>query len=133
MVPEGDRPRTDRRRDPRYPARLRVEGASPDGRLETRGILRDLSAGGCLLHLDRHIPPGTAIKVRCDISGIRLAICGTVVWSEAAAGGVLHGVVVTGFASEQDALFHRLYVGRLARLGRGDELPLAPRRLPGTG
>ena len=133
MVPEGDRPRPDRRRDPRYPARLRVEGVSPDGRLETRGILRNLSLGGCLLHLDRHIPPGTTIEVRCDISGIRLAICGTVVWSEAAAGGVLHGVVVTGFASEQDALFHRLYAGRLARLGRGDELPPAPRRFPGTG
>ena len=115
MALEGDRPGTDRRRDLRYFARLRVEGVSPDGRLETRGILRDLSAGGCVLHLDRHIPRGTAIEVRCDISGIGLAIRGTVVWSEAAAGGVLHGVVVTGFASEADALFHRLYVERLAR------------------
>jgi hypothetical protein len=115
MAPEGDRPGTDRRRDLRYPTRLRIEGVSPDGRLETRGILRDLSAGGCALHLDRHIPPGTAIEVRFDISGIGLAILATVVWSEAAAGGVLHGVVVTAFASEADALFHQLYLGRLAR------------------
>jgi hypothetical protein len=91
-----------------------VEGASLDGRLEAQGVLRDLSAGGCGLHLDRHIPPGTKIEVRCDISGLGLKIRGQVVWTEAAAGGVLHGVVLTGFASEEDALFHGLYLKRLA-------------------
>lgn len=85
--------------------------------MEIQGILRDLSAGGCALHADSRIPPGTLIEARCDIIGIGLRICGEVVWAEATAGGFLHGVVFTGFASEEDALFHRLYVERLARRG----------------
>ena len=118
MTRTGDSPGPDRRREARYPTRHRVEGVSLDGRLETGGVLRDLSSGGCALHLDRHIPPGTQIEVLCDINGLGLRLRGEVVWSEAAAGGVLHGVVVTGFASEQDALIHRLYVARLARHAR---------------
>ena len=108
----------DRRREPRYPTRHRVEGTSQDGRLETRGILRDLSAGGCALHLDRHIPRGTKIEAVCDIGGLGLRLRGEVVWTEAAAGGVLHGVACTGGVSEADALFHDLYIKRLARQTR---------------
>jgi len=118
MARTGDSPGPNRQREPRYPTRHRVEGASLDGRLETQGVLRDLSAGGCALHLDRHIPPGTKIEAVCDISGLGLKIRGEVVWAEAAAEGVLHGVVLTGFASEEDALFHGLYVKRLARQPR---------------
>jgi predicted ThiF/HesA family dinucleotide-utilizing enzyme len=64
------------------------------------------------------MPPGTQIEVLCDIIGLGLRLRGEVVWSEVAAGGVLHGVVVNGFASEQDALIHRLHVARLARHAR---------------
>jgi len=105
----------ERRRLPRYSTRHRVEGESLDPRIEFRGILCDLSAEGCELHVDTRIPPGTAIEARCDIRGLGLRIRGEVRWAEAATGGTVHGVVLTGFASEEDALFHRQYVGRLGR------------------
>lgn len=65
---------------------------------------------GCQSNLDTRAPPGTAIEARCDISGVGLGIRGEVVWAESTAGGVLHGVAVTGHASPEDALFYRLYV-----------------------
>jgi hypothetical protein len=40
---------------------------------------------------------------------------GRVVWSQAALGGVLHGVALTGYHSDQDAIFHRLLLGLHAR------------------
>ncbi|MBI4573178.1 MAG: PilZ domain-containing protein [candidate division NC10 bacterium] len=82
---------------PRYSTRHRVEGVSLDPRIEFRGILCDLSAEGCGLHLDTRIPPGTAIEARCDIGGVGLRIRGEVRWAEAATGGTFHGVVLTGF------------------------------------
>lgn len=103
------------RRLPRYATRHPVEGASLDGRVQFRGTLRELSAEGCQLQLDWEVPPGTSIQARCDISGIALRFRGETVWAKATSHGVFHGVQVTGFASEADALFHRLYVGRLAR------------------
>jgi len=105
----------DRRREPRYPTRHRVEGESLDRRIGVRGILRDLSVGGCCLNLDRRIPLRTPIEIRCDISGLGLRIRGKVVWVEETGTGVFHGITLTGYVSEEDALFHRLYVGRLAR------------------
>ena len=110
-----DRPEPSRRGSPRYPTRYPVDGASLDPPAEFRGILCDLSVNGCQLHLDRRIPPGTAIEARCNIEGLGLRIRGEVVWGEAVTGGFLHGVVITGPASEEDALFHRLYIERRAR------------------
>jgi hypothetical protein len=86
-----------------------------DGRLSLEGDLRDLSVGGCCLHLNRRIPLGAPVEIRCDISGIGVRIRGEVVWAEETATGAFHGVALTGFESEEDALFHRLYVQRLAR------------------
>jgi len=34
-------------------------------------------------------------------------------------GGVFHGIAMAGHESEEDALFHRLYVGRLGRRVEG--------------
>ncbi len=104
----------ERRRSPRYSTDHAIEGASRDQQIDFRGTLCDLSAEGCRLHLDTHVPPGTPIQVRCDISGICLQICGEIVWTRPAAGGILHGVLVTGFPSEEDAEFQGLYVRRLA-------------------
>lgn len=115
MARTVERSGQERRSVPRYPTRHRVEGVAVDPQIGFRGILCDLSAGGCNLHLDTRMPPGTVIEARCDISGIGLRIRGKVVWAEAAIGGVLHGVLLTGPTSEGDALFHRLYVSRLAR------------------
>ncbi len=112
MTSPGD---LERRVAPRYPTRHQVDGASLDHRLRFRGILHNLSATGCGLHLDRPLPLETPIEFRCNISGIGLAVRGRTVWTAAALGGILHGVAVTGYVSEEDALFHRLYLGHLAR------------------
>ncbi|MBI4537753.1 MAG: PilZ domain-containing protein [candidate division NC10 bacterium] len=105
----------DRRRSPRFAIRHPVEGTSQDGRIGFRGILHSLSATGCGLHLDRPLSVGAPIEFRCNVNGIGLAIRGRTVWTTAALGGILHGVDVTGFASDQDALFHRLYLNLLSR------------------
>jgi len=106
---------SDRRRAPRYPTRHRVQGESLDGQFSIRGILDDLSAHGCALHLNTYVPPGTMIDARCDINGVGLRFRGKVVWAERTGSGALQGVALGDFPSEADALFHRLYVGRLAR------------------
>ena len=105
----------DRREVRRYPTRHRVEGTALGGRAGFRGILSDLSAGGCRLHLDTGILPGTEIEALCDIGGLGLRFLGQTVWAEPGPGGLLHGVRFTRFASEADAFFHSLYIGRLAR------------------
>lgn len=105
----------DRRRLPRYPTRHWVEGESLDPPGSIRGILCDLSADGCRLRLDVSIPPSTTIETKSNISGIGLQLHGKVVWIDQTGQGVLHGIRLTGFGSEEDALFHRLYVRRLAR------------------
>jgi hypothetical protein len=105
----------ERRRSPRFSTDHAIEGASQDQQIGFRGTLCDLSAEGCRLRLDTHIPRGTPIQVRCDISGIGLQIYGEIVWAKPTTGGTLHGVLVTGFPSEEDAQFQRLYVRRLAR------------------
>jgi hypothetical protein len=92
-----------------------VEGKALDRRLGVRGNLRDLSVGGCCLNLEQRLPPGTLIEIRCDINGIGLRIRGRVVWAEAMAAGAFHGIALTGYESEEDALFHRLYIERLGR------------------
>jgi hypothetical protein len=55
------------------------------------------------------------IDARCDINGVGLRFRGKVVWAEQTGSGALQGVALADFPSEEDALFHRLYVGRLAR------------------
>ena len=105
----------ERRQSPRYSIRHQVEGTSQDRRIGFRGILHNLSATGCGLHLDRPLPLGSSIEFRCNINGIGLAVRGSTVWATAALGGILHGVAVTGYGSDQDALFHRLYLNHLAR------------------
>ncbi len=105
----------ERRQSSRYPTRHQVEGASLDRRISFRGILHNLSATGCGLHLDRPLPVDTSIEFRCNVNGIGLAVRGRTVWTAAALGGILHGVLVTGYGSDQDALFHRLYLNHLAR------------------
>ncbi len=110
-----NQPGAERRGSPRFSTSHAIEGASLGLQpIDFRGTLRDLSAAGCLLHLDAHVPEGTTIQVRCDISGIGLQICGEIVWTKATTGGILHGVLVTGFPSEEDARFQRLYLRRLA-------------------
>lgn len=69
----------ERRQFPRYPTRHRVEAESLDGGVVFRGTLQDFSAAGCCLRLDRHLPLGTQIELRCDISGLGLRIRGRVV------------------------------------------------------
>lgn len=112
-APSAETSGPNRRRDPRFRTQHRVEGEVPEG--EIRGRLRDLSVGGCCLTLDRRIPLGTSIDIRCNISGIGLRIRGQVVWAEETTTGVFHGVTLTGFDSDEDALFHRLYLQRLSR------------------
>lgn len=114
-APAAETSGSNRRREPRFRAQHRVEGEVPDGEVEIQGRLRDLSVGGCCLTLDRRIPLGTSIDIRCNISGIGLRIRGEVVWAEETTAGVLHGVALTGFDSDEDALFHRLYLQRLSR------------------
>jgi hypothetical protein len=55
------------------------------------------------------------IELMCDISGIGLRLRGKVVWAKQTGSGALQGVSLAEFPSEEDALFHRLYIGRLAR------------------
>ena len=109
----------DRRRLPRHLTRHQVEGASLDPPISFRGLLRDLSAAGCNLCLDARIPPGVMVEAVCNVSGLGLRLYGAVVWIEETPAGILHGVGLTGFPSNEDALFHRLYVGRLARRAEG--------------
>ncbi len=109
--PSGD----DRRRLPRYPTRHWFEGESLNPPRSIRGILCDLSADGFRLHLDVTIPPSTPIETKCNISGIGLQLRGKVVWTDQTGQGILHGIMLTGFGSDEDALFHRLYIRRLAR------------------
>jgi hypothetical protein len=101
----------ERRRSPRHPTRHPVDGTCQDHRIGFRGILHNLSAEGCGLHLDRPLPLGVPLEFRCHINGIGLGLTGRVVWSQAALGGILHGVALTGYHSDQDALFHRLILG----------------------
>jgi hypothetical protein len=115
MVQGLNTPRTDRRRSPRYPTRHRVRGEALDERISLQGVLDDLSASGCALRLNAYVVPGTMIEAQCDIGGIGLRMRGRVVWAEQTGTGVLLGVAVTEFASDEDALFHRLYLNRLAR------------------
>jgi hypothetical protein len=115
MPQRMDRTYQDRRDTPRYPTQHPVAGESADRRIGVQGVLRDLSAGGCRLDLDTRIPPGTMVEARSNIHGIGLRIRGEVVWAQETPAGVLHGLTLAGYGSEEDALFHRLYVGRLAR------------------
>jgi hypothetical protein len=110
-----ERADVDRRGSVRYAIRHPVEGSSQDRRIAFRGVIHNLSATGCGLHLDRPLPVGAAIKFRCDINGIGLVVRGRTVWTAPALGGILHGVAVTGHASDHDALFHTLCLNRLAR------------------
>jgi hypothetical protein len=103
------------RRFPRFPTQHPVEGTTGDRRLGFRGILWDLSQEGCRFQLDSLLPRGTRLEARCNISGLALRLRGETVWGKATAGGFLHGVAIAGFASEADAVFHRLYIDRLAR------------------
>ncbi len=103
-----------RRRFPRFSVQHPVDGCTRVERLPFRGTLRDLSQEGCRLQLDGSLPPGTPIEVRCNIGGVGLRLHGETVWVDAP-GGSVHGVSITGFASGADALFHRLYLDRLAR------------------
>ncbi len=103
------------RRFTRFPTQHPVQGTTGDLRLGFRGILWDLSQEGCRFQLDSLLPRGTPLEARCNISGLALRLRGEAVWGEATAGGFLHGVAITGFASEADAVFHRLYIDRLAR------------------
>ncbi len=80
-----------------------------------------MSLSGCRLRLDRHIAQGTPIQAFCDINGIGLQIRGRIIWVKLADGSTLHGVLVTGFPSDEDAQFQRLYLRRLA--GRPPETP----------
>jgi|GEM_PF-1105208 hypothetical protein len=109
----------ERRQFPRYPTRHRVEAEPLDGGIAFRGTLQDLSAAGCCLRLDRPVSLGTQIELRCDIGGLGLRIRGRVVWAEETAAGVFHGIALAGYESEEDALFHRLYLGRLAHQAEG--------------
>ena len=116
MATKGlDNSTTDRRRSPRYPIRLRVQEETLDGRISARGVLGDLSETGCALHLNSYIPPGTMIEAKYDVNGIALRVTGKVVWAEETGRGVFQGISFAEFASEEDALFHRLYIKRLAR------------------
>jgi len=105
---------SERRFAPRYPASHLAEGSSPDGQIKFQGLLRDFSATGCRLRLDSPLPLRTAIEVQCDIAGVGLWLRGEVVWATSTADGVHHGIVLTGFGSQGDALFYRLFIRRLA-------------------
>jgi hypothetical protein len=105
---------TERRLAPRYPAQHEAEGASPGGRITFRGLLHDLSATGCQLLLGTHLPRGTAVEFQCDIAGIGVWLRGKIVWSNPAVKGTFHGVRLTGFGSQGDALFYRLHIRRVA-------------------
>ncbi len=119
MVRVADQSDLDRRREARYRTRHWVDGESLDREIDIQGILHDLSVGGCCLNPDQPIPLRTPIEVRCDISGIGLRIRGEVVWAEETGTGVYHGIALTGYESEEDAPFHRLYIQRLARQAEG--------------
>ncbi len=110
----GETSGLDHRRFPRFLTRHPVEATTRDRSLRLRGILCELSQEGCRLQLDGYIPPGTPIEVRCNISGLALRLRGETAWADTL-GGLVHGVAITGFVSEADAVFHRLYVNRLAR------------------
>ncbi len=101
------------RRFPRFLLRHRVQVRTREGGLCLPGYLCDLSQEGCRLRLDGELAPGVPIEAHCDIRGQILDLRGETVWSEGPPGGV-HGVAITGFASEVDAFFHRLYVKHLA-------------------
>ncbi len=111
----GNSSDSERRRLPRYVTRHRVDGVSVSPPLAFRGVLYDLSGSGCCLFLDTLVPPESLIEARCNLHGLGLRLRGVVVWAERLAGGVLHGVMLTGFGSKEDTLLHRLYVGRLGR------------------
>ncbi len=102
------------RRFPRFNTEHRVEVAPGNGGLHLSGLLYNLSQEGCCLRLDRQVPPGTPIEVRCYINGPALRLLGKVVWLDAL-GWLRHGVAIRGFSSEADTLFHRWYLHRLAR------------------
>ncbi len=105
---------SERRLAPRYPAEHEAEGTSPNGGIKFRGLLHDLSATGCQLLLDTRLPPGDTIELQCDIAGIGVWLRGEVVWSSPTGQGFNHGVVLTGFGSQGDSLFYRLYIRRIA-------------------
>ena len=107
-------PSVERRQSPRYFARHRVAGTTPDGR-QFEGYVCDLSARGIRLQLGVQLLPNTPVTALCDIGGIGLRMRGQIVWAKPVGGGVLHGVAVTGFASDEDALFHQVYLARLSR------------------
>jgi hypothetical protein len=103
------------RRFARFHTQHPVEGTTRDRCLSFRGSLWDLSQEGCRFQFDSLLPQGTALEARCNISGLALRLEEETVWGEAMAGGFLHGVAITGFTSEADAVFHRLYIDHLAR------------------
>ncbi len=102
------------RRFPRFLLRHRVQVRTRDGGLCLPGFLCDLSQGGCRLRLGVALGSGVPIEVHCDIRGQAFGLRGKTIWSDGPRGG-LHGVVITGFPSEVDALFHRRYLTHLAR------------------
>lgn len=107
-------PSVERRESPRYLARHPVQGTTPDGR-QFQGYVCDMSMRGIRLQLGVQLLPNTPVTARCNIGGIGLRMRGQIVWAKPVGGGTLHGVAVTGFASDEDALFHRLYLARLSR------------------
>ncbi len=111
----ADRPEPERRSSPRFTTFHPIEGGFlGQQEIQFRGTLCDISLLGCRLRLDRHIPQGSPIQAFCDINGIGLQIRGKIVWVKLADGSTLHGVLMTGFPSDEDAQFQRLYLRRLA-------------------
>ncbi len=118
----ADRPEAERRNSPRFSTSHPIEGGLlGQQEIQFRGTLCDMSLSGCRLRLDRHIPQGTPIQAFCDINGIGLQIRGKIVWAKPADGWTLHGVLVTGFPSDEDTQFQRLYLRRLA--ARAPDIP----------
>lgn len=117
----------ERRASPRYTTQHRVQGAAGSAGEAFQGVMCDLSAGGCSLHLEAPLPKDSAVEATCDIHGLGLRLRGKVVWSESTTGGYLIGLQFTGRPSEQDLLFQEIVLRRLARqAGESPGLPGDP-------
>ena len=108
----------ERRRHARFAALYPVEIRAEDETLE-HGELQDLSVSGCGVRLGRSLPPDLPVRLRCDIGGVGLRFHGRIAWSKPGPSAAVHGILIEGFTSDADAVFHQIFLLRLAESRTG--------------
>jgi len=97
---------------PALPCRVTVQGYGGKG-AELAGLLRQISAQGALLRLQRRVPPGALVTISIETGTGLIQLEAEIRWATAAAPGsqapaAAHGVQFTASGAETDPVIEEL-------------------------